>query len=256
MRDQERSLTIKLEDFPSNPVFIGDKSRLSSATSVSFLAEDMIACAHFSGQKIYVYKFDLENGSYEKVTSANTTYRGQNCKTDLMTYDGRGRIAVTNFLQKTCTIYSFDGKDIAVLNYCPYDAGDVVHGVKFYNEDILAITSRRGGSGIHFFRKDCEDPIYIVKSDRKSVQDFCFISESRLAVISTTNSPRPHPQEMWSSHIDIVDFDLDNRSSTIAYSMEIEKSHLDNIVMRDSNLYMSDQYNNAVLVFDKMISVR
>ena len=92
MKTQENSVIIKLEEMNSNPVFIGKKSRMSSATSVVFLDENTIACAHFSAEKIYIYRFDLDKNIYEKISELDTTYNGIKCKTDLMTHDGQSLI--------------------------------------------------------------------------------------------------------------------------------------------------------------------
>lgn len=250
MQSQGNSIVIKLDDVSSTPVFIGERSRLSSATSVAFLDNGTIACAHFAARKIYAYRFDLDGGTHEKLSELDTTYNGIRCQTDLMAHDGHGRIAVTNFLAKTCTMYQYDGTGLRLAHYLPYDAGDVVHGIKFYSDALLAMTSRRNSSGIHFFEPDRRDPVYILRSDRNSVQDFCFISDRRLAVVSTTKSPGPNPKDMWDAHIDIVDFDLASRTDSIVESMEVKCAHLDNIVFYNSHLYASDQYNNAILQID------
>jgi hypothetical protein len=244
------SINILLTDTPSSTVFIGDRGRLSTATSVALLDKNTIACAHFSGKKLYVYRFDIKKQSYEIISSIDTSYNGESCKTDLMTSNVHGKIVTTNFFNHTCTMYQYDGKNVKHIRDLNYSAGEVVHGVKFYKNDILAVTSRRHSAGIHFFHVDDVNYNFIIQTPGKSVQDICFISDHRLVMISTTDSPKLKSNAMWSSVIDVIDFDLECCAATLVHSKEFSNVHLDNIVLYESNLYITDQYGDSVIVYD------
>lgn len=248
MKHQNKSLTIPLENVASSPLFIGGKTRLSCATSVSILDDNHLACAHFAGQKIYIYKFDINSGQYEMTGCADTTYNGKLCKTDLMTSNGDGKIAVSNFLEKSCTLYKYTNQSINFSHYIPHICGDFVHGVKFYNDNIIAMTSRRAYSGVYFVNISDGSTIFTINTNRNSVQDVCFINDSKLVLISTSNTPKMRQHDMWSSFVDIYDYSVEGAKAILTGSIEFPNSQLDNLVLYNSNIYITNQYQNLVLV--------
>lgn len=132
-------------------VFVGDKPRLSTVTSVIFLSPNLIVCSHFNGCKMFVIKFDLPTNTFDVIQELDTTYRGQKCETDLLASDKCGNIVSTNFFKNTCTSYLYENNRIRFARDLEYNAGNRVHGLKFIDKDTIAVTSRHDHSGIHFF---------------------------------------------------------------------------------------------------------
>ncbi len=249
MPDGGRSLVIPLDDVASNPVFIGERSRPSCATSVAFVDRNTIACAHFAGKVLYTFRFDWEAGTYQRLGLVDTTYDGARCSTDLMTANGDGLVVTTNFFEGACTVYRYDGQSVRFLRDLAFRNGEVLHGVKFYTPTIVAATSRRTRAGVHFFDVETSQPVWTINTPGRSVQDVCFVSPGRLVMISTTNSPKMAPHDMWGSVFEVIDFDLGGRAQRV-FEKVYPRAHLDSVVMDGEFLYLTNQYDNLVMVMN------
>jgi hypothetical protein len=248
-----RRIVIPIEDLHSahEDVYIGERLRKSTATSVVLLDANTLACCHFNGCRMFLIRFDLERGTYTLLDSIDTVYKGTRCETDLMTGDGTGGLVTTNFFQLTCSLYQRSGDSIKFVRDIAYNAGDRVHGVKFYGPNIIAVTSRYGAGGVHFFDSNTLERRFFIAARGISVQDVCFPNPSRAIMISTLGSPQLFtPRPIYSSVIHVVDFDFKGRKGAVVKQKTFEAAHFDNIVLHGNRVFITDQYNNVVLALD------
>lgn len=246
------TLIIRIEDIPSSRpvVYVGDHVRVSTATSVVFLNANTLACCHFNGCKMFLFRFNFGEGTYTLLDSIDTTFNGKRTETDLMATDGYGNMVTTNFFHTACTFYRYENDKLHFTEDLKFAVGNFVHGVKYYNQDIVAVTSRDKSSGVHFINRKTNKLEFVLPTPGLSVQDVCFLSENRFVMVSGHGSPKLHSADIYSSVLHIISFDAVKKTATILANKVFEKSHLDNIVVYKNRLYVTDQYNNKVLCFD------
>lgn len=247
-----KKLIIPLAEIESSRelVYVGDHVRASTATSVVLLDANTLACAHFNGCKMFLVRFDVNNGTYEFLDSCDTTFNGQKSETDLMATDGHGNLAASNFFHRACTLYRYENNQIHYVADLPCSIRNFVHGVKYYNENILAVTARGQSGGVHFIDRNTHKHVFRVAAPGLSVQDVCFLSDNRLVMISGHGSPKLHSAEIYSSVLHVIDFNISEVKLSIIAKMDFAATHLDNIVCYAGRLYFTDQYNNKVICLD------
>jgi len=246
------NMVIALEGFSSKnpPVFIGERARRSTATSVVLLDPTTLACCQFDGCRMSLVKFDLGAGTSSVVGSIDTIFGGKRCETDLMTWDGRGNLMTTNFYQQTCSLYRYEEGQIRFVRDLAYQAGDRVHGIKFADSKTAAVTSRGKAAGVHFFDLESLRRVFLVPSRGESGQDLCFTEEGRLALITTLGHPSLFAVPIYSSRIYLIEYDVASGRFAVTARREFKTSHFDNMVCYAGRLYVTDQYNERVVTLD------
>ncbi|MEH6551793.1 MAG: hypothetical protein V7744_17595 [Pseudomonadales bacterium] len=247
-----KNLIITLENMQSDRdvVYVGDHVRASTATSVILLNPDTLVCCHFDGCKIFLVNFNLHDGTYNFIDSLDTTFNGQKTSTDLMATDGHGNLLTSNFFHKSCTFYRFENNKIEHAADINHTIENFVHGVKYYNRDIVAVTSRNQSGGVHFIDRKTHKVIFRLNTPDLSVQDICFLSDNRLVMVSGNGSPELHSSDIYSSVLHVVDFSMNGKTASVVKAKVFEASHLDQIALHQNNLYFTDQYNNEVICLD------
>ncbi|HUO44246.1 MAG TPA: hypothetical protein VMT94_04965 [Burkholderiales bacterium] len=231
-------------------VYVGDRARPSSATSVYLLDPNTFVCCHYDGCKILLVRFDLNGGSYRFLQCSDTVSNREKVQTDLLAGDGNGNLVVSNGHQQTCTLYRYENERIRFVKDLGPKLGDFAHGIKFYTPDIVAVTSRGDCGGTYFIDHRTGEIVYKLPAPGVSVQDLCFLSENRAAVLYTVGSPSYDPGEIYPSFLQIVDFRIGGNGAQVLRERYFEDAHIDCITSYGNRLYFTDQYNNKVIVCD------
>lgn len=245
-------MVIHLPELPTDHqiVYIGERSRVSSATSTVIVDGHSLVACHFNGCMMFLIRFDMGSGKYELIDQIQTEFQGRSTETDLMSWDGRGNIVTTNFFHHTCSFYRLRDDKLAHNADSPVRIGDFVHGVKFYSPDVVAVTSRKKHGGVYFINRRTNKLEWVLRVPKLSVQDICFLSPTRAAVISGYGSPLFRAFNIYDSVIHLVDFVRGEQRVKVCGKRVFNASHLDNIIHYGGRLYITDQYNNSVVVLD------
>ena len=228
-------------------VYVGDRARLSTITSVVFLSPNVFVCSHFNDCSMHLVHFDLNNQTYQVICSIDTTYAGQKCETDLLATDGSNNIIATNFNQNTCSLYKYAHDKIMHVRDLPYDAGNRVHGLRFMDELTVAVTCRLNHSGVHFFDINTCKQIALYKTPEASIQDLCLLPGDIFAMISGDGTPMLRPKQIYSSRLSLIRYDLKQKEFNRTTQRDFTTSHFDNIIHFNNILYITDQYNNRIV---------
>lgn len=233
-----------------SPVFIGDHVRHSNLTSAQFLSDDLLACGSFDGRRIDLVSIDRASGTLKRLHSAPGTYKGKRVQNDLLGASASGEFfATSNFHSGSSTLYSHDGQKIFHVRDFPVRISGFVHGVRFYNDHVLALTACSGPMGVHFFDIESGRPLRGIKIARKC-QDVVFLSETRMLVLAVTGHPQFESFPIYDSEIWVVDFDLKTGKHEIRGGRRYAKTHYDAGVIHEGTLFITDQYNNHVQMID------
>jgi tetratricopeptide (TPR) repeat protein len=231
------------------PLYIHRRARSATSTSVKLLDRNTFVSCSFVGQRAYLVRFDEERGTSEVVGSVDTTYAGEKVETDSCDADADGNVITTNFYLGNATLYRCRGGQIAHVRDLPLNLGGFVHGVKFFRPGIFAVTAASGRTGVHFFSLDSCAPLLHVPSDLKT-QDIHFLSERRMVVLFACGAPKTQHGAKYHSEVHIVDFRLEDRTFKVVARMTYENAHLDCCASAGGKLYITDQYNDRVMVLD------
>jgi len=156
--------------------------------------------------------------------------------------------ATSNFHTGTSTLYTHEGEKISRVKDLPFTVGGFAHGVRFYDDTTLGLTSCSGPNrGAHLFDIHTGDHLLGVAIPRKC-QDIVFVSPSRMLILTVTGNPTFQPVPIYDAEIWVVDFDMKKRWAKVLGHKVFHKSHFDAGMIYDEKLYITDQYNNHVLV--------
>lgn len=246
----DKKLIIPIDEFESSAeiVYVGERSRPSSVTSVVLLDPNTLACCHFDGCKIFIFRFDLEKGTYYLLDFIDTTFSQEKCQTDLIASDGRGNLIVTNAHKQTCSLYRYENEKISHAKDLQTNVGNFTHGIKFYSSNIIAVTSRYNSGGVFFIDYVKDELIYHLRIPNVSVQDVCFFSQNRAAIVMTNGSPAYGPKIPYPSALLLIDLKIEGGAPNVIKQRVLDNSHLDCIVEYKNQLYFTDQYNNKVII--------
>ncbi len=248
------SLQIALEDLRRpewQPLYVGDRARYATATSVRFVDPETIVCGALLARKIYLARFDLSRGSSEVLSCANTTYAGCTTETDLCDTDGRGHIVTSNCELGSLSLYRREGDAIRFVRDLPTGlVGNFCHGVRFCGADVVVATALRDPRGAHFFDVRTMRKLLYVKTDRLP-KDVGFLPDGRAVLATTDGAPLPtSSRDRRVSEILIVEFDLGRGTHRLSARQTYDAGQLDSIAVRGDRLYAVDSAGGRVLVID------
>jgi hypothetical protein len=247
-----KKLVIPFEDINQSgrgPLFIKDRKRLATMTSVKILDENTLTGCSFVGRKIYLTRFDRKKKTYSMLDSINTTYAGETTETDLCDADSQGNIITSNFYLGTFTHYRRVGDKLEFVRDLPFSLGGAVHGVKFYSDDIIAVTVTKGPTGVHFLNIKTLEPVLHVEFPVKT-QDACILSDNKMLMLAAHGTPKSKVGSMYHSTVSIVDFDLNKKTYTIVKTKECGLGHFDCATYHNGKVFLTDQFNDCVKVMN------
>ena len=102
--------------------------------------------------------------------------------------------------------------------------------------------------GVYFIDVESGNLVYKLLMPDACIQDIYFISKDRVMVIITTGSPSVFDGDIYSSIVYLIDFKFGHSSANILNQIEFKKTHLDNIAYYENYFYITDQYNNKVII--------
>ena len=245
-------MEIQLEELNQcgrKPLFIHDRTRLATATSVKLLDDRTLVTASFVGQRMYLVRLNERRNRYEILDSLDTTFAGELAETDLMEADDHGNIVTSNFYLGSATLYRRKGKSLEFVRDLPLGLESFVHGLRFYKPDILAIAVTKGRRGVHFFNIETCEHLFHIEIDCKT-QDVFFLSENRALVILAHGAPKTNEQSLYHSELQIHEFDLDRKTSRVVARSILDECHIDNCARHNHQLLLTDQLNDQLTVID------
>ena len=198
------SLQIQLEDLRQpewRALYVGDRRRYATATSVRLLDSRTLVCASLLAQKIYLIRFDLAYGSHTVVDSVDTVYNGSPTQTDLCDVDGRGsegrgsgapwRVVTSNCEGGNMSLYRVADDKIRHERNLSMDLhGNYCHGSRFCGPDVVVATALRDPRGVHFYDVQTMRRLLYVRTERLP-KDVCFLPDRRAVLATTDGAPLP-----------------------------------------------------------------
>ena len=251
------ALHIQLEDLFRHewrPLYVGDRPRYATVTSVRLLDAGTLVCASLLARKIYLIRFDLELGSYSVVDGIDTVYRGALTQTDLCDTDGHGGVITSNCEGGNMSLYRIVNDKIShERDLFTSLHGNYCHGARFCGPDVVVATALREPRGVHFYDTQTMRRLLYVSTDRLP-KDVCFLPGQRAILVTTGGAPLPEKSgessESSTSELQLIEYDLTRGTSTVIERQQYTVRQLDAVTLYEDRLYVSDSHGGRVLVVD------
>ena len=233
------------------PVYLERRGRYATVTSVKFLDAETLVCASFLEKKLYLVRFDAKRKTSQILDEIATTHRGVPVETDLADADPAGEnVIVSNFHHGSFTQFRRDGDRLVHVRDLAFGlTASKVHGVKYLTPDVFAGTLGSRPTGVRFFDLIRTKPMLQVDLPLKS-QDVSFLSDREMIVLAVHGAPTRKRQKPYASELARVTFDFDTGAFEIGVRRIFEDTHFDASVIHAGRLWLTDQRNDCVKLFD------
>ena len=252
-RSPDRPFVIELPDLTGRalrPVYLDRLGRYATATSVKLLDRETLVCASFLEKKLYLIRFDATRRTWSMLDEIASTFRGVPVETDLADVDPSGtQIVLSNFHHGGFTHFRRVGDRLEWVQDLPSGFDCKVHGVKFFDAEVVAGTLCTTPTGVVLFSLSKGRPILRIDVAEKA-QDVAFSSREELIVLAVRGAPRRERQATYASEISRVRFDLARGSSAVVGTRCFPDAHFDACALHDGRLFLTDQRNDRVEVLD------
>lgn len=248
-------LSIKLENLNrtnKKELYLNDRKRLATSTSANFINNDLIIIGSLVAMKLYLYKIDLVNETYNLMHEIDTTFKNEIVSTDLASHLDNV-VIVSNFYKGSQTIYKIIDNKITHFKDIKqniFKHRQFCHGVNFYNENIIMSTLIRIPYRIDF--TDLEgNLIYHIKCGSEfKPKDVCNIKENKNRIIAffTKSEIMEDITNMieYSSRIKLFEIDLEKRNHKMINYIDIKNSHADCVRYYRGVIFLSNQLNDTI----------
>lgn len=228
--------------------FLGDNDRLATATSCVWVAPDRLVAAHLAGQAMALYAVDFAAGRAEELHRIDTTHMGQPACTDLMDFDGRDHLLVSNFDQGTASSYRLaEDRLIHELDFPLMGKGFHCHGARFFRDGMSCITTE-------------QTPFFVCANDTGRpiarfdlglhLKDLLFLPGDRAIGAFALGAPHPSVSSPYCSGLVLFKINLGAGRASILDRIDIFPCAFDAIVHDpvSDRLLITDQFGNRVVV--------
>ena len=231
-------------------LYVGNRKRLATATSISFIDSNTFVTTSLLGLKMYVYRFNFEDKSYTLIDSIDTTYNGKLCATDLIDYHD-GLIVCSNCNLGNQSIYKFENNKLShYIDIKTFFEPQFCHGVKFYKwlPNMICASGIRKYH-IDFINYETKELVYRIEPDARP-QDLAFVSENRIAILGTNGEVMNNTIENSNFFVKIMYYDIDikNKTHELIDTFIINDCRGDSIYYFDNHLYFSNQFQDEIVV--------
>jgi hypothetical protein len=228
-------------------LFIGEKSRLSTMTSVCFTKKNHLISAHYSGAKMLNIECHFQQKTHQIMGDVDTTFDSKLTVTDLIDFDGNNRLLTSNFDARSGSLYGLKGTELYHIKDfpLPQDGGNC-HGARFYDANTICLSTNK-----HFlFFIDIESSLIVAKVPTPYfLKDVCFIDSNKILAPFAVRSPSKNQQPTYSSGLLYASIDLTNSRCTIINKIFFMPAAFDAICYEQHRgmFYITDQGRDRII---------
>jgi len=207
--------------------FLNEKKRLSTMTDVKFINNNIIIGASFCGCYLCIYDINNDTMIDKYYLKLNNKY----INVDLIAIDDK-YIYCSHISEYLIGIYSYKNYKINLIKYISTRMFGKPHGL-YVNNNNLYYTTINGLC--------IKNNKIIYKCENKQIQSIDLFNNN--VIITTVSLPATY-----------IKNNFDNISSIIFINTgdiyEYKNKRFDGISIKDNKLYVCDQYNSEVIVFN------
>lgn len=247
-------MIIRLEDIDERkgyPLYVGNRSRLATATGVALLDSARLVVTSFTGHRMYLVRFDFSQGTHQILSCIRTEYSGDEIRTDLIDFDGRDRIVTSNCEFNSVSLYRVAKDRLLHVKDVPIrdTSAKFCHGARFVpGETDIVCASCTGSQNIYFITSTTSEILFQFGLGEWRPHDICFVDDKRMIVVCTKGHPTKLPGPSYEAKVLLVEFDLNNRVHQVIGGTVFQKAHMDCCHYHAGRLYINNQMQDTVVV--------
>ena len=249
-------LTIPLPELNQsgiNPLYSGNIKRLATATGVKIIDSNYFLVTNSVGQRMYLFYFNLPTKEYNIVDQIDTTYNNKKVASELIDYNEKDLVAISNFTSGSQTLYKLKNYKLShfkdLPKYMTRNKGS--HGIGFVPKTHILGSTYLSPCEISFMDYEKNANIYHINFEPfYAPKDIFFIDENHMLVIYTTGKILNYSKEnSYTSKVVYYEIDLIKKTHKIIDIFQIPgDSHTDSIVFHQGVIFVGNQRQNTVEV--------
>lgn len=232
--------------------FVANRKRLATATAVRFLDDHHLVASHLVGQRLYRVRFDFDARSFAIEDEIPTTFQGQPTITDLLDFDGRDRIATSDFRAFAVSLYRIREGGLVHERDLPIPDGAEgnCHGIHFVppDGDVICATCTRDDRYVYFLSTSTGEILYRFNDGEWMAKDVCFIDPERLIVLASDGRPTRKNRSRYRSKATLIRIDVAGQRHETVSELIMPACHVDGCVYADGSLYFTDGVSDCIRV--------
>jgi hypothetical protein len=221
------------------PVYQSGRSRYSTATDVVFITSTLIVACHRNACKVYLIKL-MEDNTYEILDTLVTTYKGENIKTEMITYANK-KLYMTTMTDVMIVMNIVDNK-IIIEEYVKLLKQNTYHGLQSQG-GYLYITPNNAVSPLteRIIKYDMINKTYtaIHSPDllqKHLIKDITFLPGGYVLLLIVF---KKDTNMCMTNHVNDGMIMLLNKSFRIQDKIMMPKTHIDSIIAKDNTFYFT-----------------
>lgn len=236
-----------------DPLFSGNIKRLATATGVKIIDHHHFLATNSVGQRMYLFYFNFETKGYTLLDQIDTTYQNKRVASELIDYDGKGLIAISNFTPGSQTLYKLTNKKL--YHHCDLPKYNTrnkgAHGIGFVPGTTIISSTYLSPYEITFYDYIKKTNVYQITFEPfYAPKDVFFTDTNHMFVIYTTGKILNYSKDNnYTSKVVYYEIDLNKKTHKIISSFQIpEDSHTDSIVYHKGIIFVGNQRKDRVEV--------
>lgn len=229
--------------------YAGPQVRLATATDVVFLPNRRLLVSHLAGQTLHLVQRRRFSDEYRVLDTIITQAAGQPTINDLLSYNGKGVVAVSNCRVPSVSLYRVGRSSLTFLREIEIaqKKPGFCHGVEFTPDGRhICIVNSGGSCRVRIHEVESGDEVFTFEIDGWRPKDATYLDNDHVILPLCDGSPTSEAGEQYNSRIAVVRLDLPNRRYQIVAYSDIVGAHVDGVFHHDGEVAVADQTNDLV----------
>lgn len=235
-------------------LYTANVKRLATATSVVTIDSNHFCVANLVGQRLYLYEFDHTAKIYKMLDWIDTRFNKKLAITDLMDYDGKNLIAVSNLHAASQTIYKITNNKLSHYKDIPKTdpKNQNCHGIRFYpsSNHTIIVATYLINPNIAFINYKTNKVVYkITYNPLYLPKDIFFIDQNHmLAVYTSGRILGKSTKNKYESKVVLYKIDIVKKTHQEINTITVPDSHSDSIVYHRGIIFTVNQMRSQIVV--------
>ncbi|MEZ5244062.1 MAG: hypothetical protein R2707_03125 [Acidimicrobiales bacterium] len=247
-----RSIKIVVDDeniSNTTQFYAGPQVRLATATDVVFLPHRRLLVSHLAGQTLHLVQRRRFSDEYRVLDTVITEAAGQPTINDLLSYNGKGVVAVSNCRVPSVSLYRVGRSTLTFLREIeiPEKKPGFTHGVEFTPDGRhVCIVNSGGTCRVRIHEVGSGDEVFTFELAGWRPKDATYLDDNHLILPLCDGSPTSEAGEQYNSRIAVVRVDLDRPGFQVVAYADLPGAHVDGVFYFDGHVAVADQTNDLV----------
>jgi hypothetical protein len=225
----------ELNPYDWKPIFTGAISRNPTVTDVKFISPTRLIAANRQAAKLYL--IEKSDSGFKILYTLDTVFDGTPYHTDL--FDIKNNIIYATTYTNTVCIYKIVDNVLEFKKAVKLHSTNKYHGVYVHNSNVF-FTPAVGISTIAIYSIDSDIVKHILpeRIGTNRIKDICFINNSHVILLLTTDTPCEYPKE-YDAFIALYNFNT--AGFKYIQKLTFKNTHLDSVIAKHNKVYVTAQ---------------